>query len=127
MENTNNHKSLDFTFTNIEKYGHEQVLYCSHKTTNFKAIIAIHSTVLGPALGGVRILNYANEGDALIDVLKLSRGMTYKNSLAGLDLGGGKAVILGEPQTVKNDVNFKQAFISGTNRNFCTSKKISKL
>ena len=78
--------------------GHEQVVYCSEPTTGLRAIIAIHSTALGPALGGTRFYPYANESDALDDVLNLSRAMTYKASLAGLDLGGGKAVIIGDPE-----------------------------
>ena len=77
--------------------GHEQVVFCHDEPTGLKAIIAIYSTALGPALGGTRFYPYASEQDALDDVLNLSRGMAYKAALAGLDLGGGKAVIIGDP------------------------------
>jgi valine dehydrogenase (NAD+) len=83
--------------------GHEQVVFCQDKQTGLKAIIGIYSTALGPALGGTRFYPYASEEDALRDVLDLSRGMAYKNALAGLDLGGGKAVIWGDPEQVKTE------------------------
>jgi valine dehydrogenase (NAD+) len=83
--------------------GHEQVVFCHDEASGLKAIIAIHSTALGPALGGTRFHPYASEAAALADVLNLSRGMTYKNALAGLDLGGGKAVIIGDPRTLKSE------------------------
>ena len=83
--------------------GHEQVVFCHDEPTGLKAIIAIHSTALGPALGGTRFYPYASESDALSDVLNLSRGMSYKAALAGLDLGGGKAVIIGDPATTKTE------------------------
>jgi valine dehydrogenase (NAD+) len=83
--------------------GHEQVVFCQDKPTGLKAIIGIYSTALGPALGGTRFYPYANEADALHDVLDLSRGMAYKNALAGLDLGGGKAVIWGDPEQLKTE------------------------
>ena len=81
---------------------HEQVVFCQDKASGLKAIIAIHNTRLGPALGGCRMFPYASEADALRDVLRLSRGMTLKSSLAGLALGGGKAVIIGDPHTGKS-------------------------
>ncbi|MEV4535415.1 Glu/Leu/Phe/Val dehydrogenase dimerization domain-containing protein [Asanoa sp. NPDC049518] len=83
--------------------GHEQVVFCQDKQSGLKAIIGIYSTALGPALGGTRFYPYANEADALHDVLELSRGMAYKNALAGLDLGGGKAVIWGDPEKDKSE------------------------
>jgi valine dehydrogenase (NAD+) len=83
--------------------GHEQVVFCHDEPTGLSAIIAIHSTALGPALGGTRFYPYAAEADALQDVLNLSRGMSYKAALAGLDLGGGKAVIIGDPKTLKTE------------------------
>ena len=83
--------------------GHEQVVFCHDPVTGLRAIIAIHSTALGPALGGTRFYPYADESSALADVLRLSRGMTYKAALAGLDLGGGKAVIIGDPATDKTE------------------------
>jgi leucine dehydrogenase len=82
---------------------HEQVVMCRDDKTGLKAIIAIHSTVLGPALGGTRWKPYASTDEALLDVLRLSRGMTYKSSAAGLDLGGGKAVIVGDPATDRSE------------------------
>ncbi len=84
-------------FEEMTELGHEQVLLCRNPEMGLRAIIAIHDTTLGPALGGVRLYPYANDADALRDVLRLSRGMTYKAAVAGLDLGGGKAVIIGEP------------------------------
>src|SRR5690606_7217439 len=89
-------------FAHSDFDNHEQVVFCNDKTSGLKAIIAIHDTRLGPALGGCRMFPYANEGDAVRDVLRLSRGMTLKSSLAGLSLGGGKAVIIGDPHTGKS-------------------------
>jgi valine dehydrogenase (NAD+) len=83
--------------------GHEQVVFCSDQASGLRAIIAIYSTALGPALGGTRFYPYASEADAVHDVLELSRGMAYKNALAGLDHGGGKAVIWGDPRTDKSE------------------------
>ncbi|KAA9165731.1 Glu/Leu/Phe/Val dehydrogenase [Amycolatopsis acidicola] len=83
--------------------GHEQVVHCQDPVTGLKAIIAVYSTALGPALGGTRFYPYAREEDALTDVLALSKGMAYKNALAGLDLGGGKAVIIGDPAKDKSE------------------------
>jgi valine dehydrogenase (NAD+) len=82
---------------------HEQVVFCHDPASGLRAIIALHSTALGPGLGGTRFYPYASTDDALRDVLNLSRGMTYKNALAGLDLGGGKAVIIGDPATAKTE------------------------
>jgi len=82
---------------------HEQVVFCNDNETGLKAIIAIHNTVLGPALGGTRMWAYNNEAEALNDVLRLSRGMTYKAAISGLNLGGGKAVIIGDSKKIKNE------------------------
>lgn len=87
----------------IEAAGHEQVVFCQDRHTGLKAIIGIYSTALGPALGGTRFYPYESEEAALTDVLNLSRGMAYKNALAGLDLGGGKAVIWGDPGQIKTE------------------------
>ncbi len=87
----------------MSQYNHEQLLFCNDNATGLKAIIAVHNTVLGPALGGTRMWNYTNEQEALNDVLRLSRGMTYKNSISGLNLGGGKAVIIGDARTMKSE------------------------
>lgn len=81
---------------------HEQVVFCSDDASGFKAIIAVHNSNLGPALGGCRMWPYASEEEAVRDVLRLSRGMTYKSALAGLKLGGGKSVIIGNPRTDKS-------------------------
>jgi valine dehydrogenase (NAD+) len=89
--------------TGSEDTSHEQVVFCQDKQTGLRAIIGIYSTALGPALGGTRYYPYATEDDAIHDVLELSRGMAYKNSLAGLDLGGGKAVIWGDPERGKTE------------------------
>ncbi len=83
--------------------GHQQVLYCQDAHTSLKAIIAVHDTTLGPALGGVRFWPYQSEAEALTDVLRLSRGMTYKAAISGLNLGGGKAVIIGDPHLLKSE------------------------
>jgi valine dehydrogenase (NAD+) len=83
--------------------GHEQVVFCSDPASGLRAVIAVYSTALGPALGGTRFYPYPSEEAAVADVLALSRAMAYKNSLAGLDLGGGKAVIIGDPRTDKTE------------------------
>ena len=96
------------SFGLIEKHGdHEEVIFCHNKDVGLKAIIAIHNTALGPALGGTRMWNYKNEEEALVDVLRLSQGMTYKASAAGLNLGGGKAVIIGDPKSNKSEGLFR--------------------
>ena len=92
----------------MSKYNHEQLLFCNDNSTGLKAIIAVHNTVLGPALGGTRMWQYANETDALTDVLRLSRGMTYKNAISGLNLGGGKAVIIGDSRSMKSEALFRR-------------------
>ena len=94
-------------FETLEHTGHEQIVFCHNKDAGLKAIIAIHSTVLGPALGGTRMWNYASEQEALNDVLRLSRGMSYKNAVAGLNLGGGKAVIIGDASKDKSEELFR--------------------
>ncbi len=92
----------------MSKYDHEQLLFCNDNATGLKAIIAVHNTVLGPALGGTRMWTYNNEMEALNDVLRLSRGMTYKNSISGLNLGGGKAVIIGDSRSMKSEALFRR-------------------
>ena len=86
---------------------HEQVVVCHEPEAGLRAIIAVHDTTLGPALGGIRMWRYDSDEAALTDVLRLSRGMTYKNSAAGLDLGGGKTVVLGDPRTEKTPLLFR--------------------
>jgi leucine dehydrogenase len=90
-------------FEAVGRAGHEQVVFFHDRDSNLRCVIAIHSTLLGPALGGLRMWPYANEADAIRDVLKHSAGMTYKAALAGLDLGGGKAVLIGNPETDKSE------------------------
>jgi len=92
----------------MSQYNHEQLLFCNDNATGLKAIIAVHNTTLGPALGGTRMWQYNNELEALNDVLRLSRGMTYKNSISGLNLGGGKAVIIGDSRTQKSEALFRR-------------------
>jgi len=87
-------------FNHPEFDNHENVLFCADKATGLRAIIAIHSTALGPAAGGCRMHPYESTSDALTDVLRLSKGMSYKNSVAGLPLGGGKCVIIADPNRV---------------------------
>lgn len=94
-------KKINPVFGQISFDHHEQVVFCHDKDTGLKAIIGIHNTVLGPALGGTRMWNYNSEWEALNDVLRLSRGMTYKSAISGLDLGGGKAVIIGDSKKDK--------------------------
>jgi leucine dehydrogenase len=94
-------------FDSVDFDNHEQVVYCSDDATGLKAIIAVHSTALGPAAGGCRFWDYANDEEALTDVLRLSKGMTYKNAMAGLKLGGGKGVIIGNPKELKSNDLFK--------------------
>ncbi len=90
-------------FEHINGDGYEQIVYCSDDQSSLRAIIAIHSTALGPALGGTRFFPYRGEEQALVDVLRLAKGMTYKAAAAGLDLGGGKAVIIGDPKRIKSE------------------------
>lgn len=94
-------------FDKLQSYEHEQIVVCSAPEADLKAIIAIHNTTLGPALGGTRMWPYNNEEEALRDVLRLSRGMTYKAAISGLNLGGGKAVIIGDPRTDKTEEMFR--------------------
>lgn len=97
-------------FEHTSNKGHEQVVFCRDDSTGLRSIIAIHNTNLGPALGGCRIWNYASEGEALNDALRLSHGMTYKAAVAGLNLGGGKAVIIADPKNIKNRKELFQSF-----------------
>src|SRR5688500_1260294 len=94
-------------FEPIEQRDHEQVILCSDKESGLRAIIAIHNTTLGPALGGARMWPYENDRAALEDALRLSEGMTYKAAISGLDLGGGKGVIIGDPRTMKSEMLFR--------------------
>lgn len=113
-------------FDMMTTYGHEQVVFCYDKETGLKAIIAIHNTVLGPALGGTRMWMYNNEAEALNDVLRLSRGMTYKASISGLNLGGGKAVIIGDSKKDKSESLFRRfgKFVNNLNGKYITAEDV---
>lgn len=94
-------------FNHPEFENHEQVVFCADAETGLRAIIAVHSTALGPAVGGCRLWHYESDEAAVNDVLRLSRGMTYKNAMAGLPLGGGKSVIIGDAKTIKSEALFR--------------------
>jgi leucine dehydrogenase len=105
-------------------HNHEQVVFCQDNATGLKAIVAIHNTTLGPAVGGTRMWMYASEGDALTDVLRLSRGMTYKSALAGLNIGGGKAVIIADSKKDKNEALMRSfgKFVDGLGGRYITAE-----
>ena len=113
-------------FEHVENYGHEQVVFCHNKDAGLKAIIAVHNSVLGPALGGLRMWPYKSEAEAVNDVLRLSRGMTYKNAVAGLDIGGGKAVIIGDPATDKSEALFRSfgQFVESLGGRYITAEDV---
>jgi leucine dehydrogenase len=113
-------------FSYMEKYDYEQLVFCQDKQSGLKAIIAIHDTTLGPALGGTRMWTYASEEDAIEDALRLAKGMTYKNAAAGLNLGGGKTVIIGDPRKDKNEEMFRAfgRFIQGLNGRYITAEDV---
>jgi leucine dehydrogenase len=113
-------------FDQIAERDHEQVVFCHDKQSGLKAIIGIHNTTLGPALGGCRMWTYASDYDALNDVLRLSRGMSYKAAVAGLNLGGGKAVIIGDPRTQKTEAMFRAfgRFIEGLGGRYITAEDV---
>ncbi|OIQ29724.1 MAG: leucine dehydrogenase [Bacteroidetes bacterium MedPE-SWsnd-G2] len=105
---------------------HEQIVFCNDKDTGLKAIIGIHNTVLGPALGGTRMWQYNNEWEALNDVLRLSRGMTFKSAITGLNLGGGKAVIIGDAKTQKTPELMKKfgEFVHSLSGRYITAEDV---
>jgi len=121
------HSDNDMVFSLLTKGGHEQVLFCYDKPTGLKAIIAVHSTILGPSLGGTRIWNYKNENEALLDVLRLSRGMTYKAAISGLNLGGGKAVIIGDAEKIKSRPFWERygQFVDSLNGRYITAEDVN--
>lgn len=118
--------AVNTVLTDMSVYDHEQVVFCQDQATGLKAIIAVHNTVCGPALGGTRMWNYASEAEAVTDVLRLSRGMTYKNALAGLNLGGGKAVIIGDSKTQKNEALFRRfgKFVNSLSGKYITAEDV---
>jgi leucine dehydrogenase len=113
-------------FDTCQESGHEQVVFCHNGDVGLRAIIAIHNTTLGPALGGTRMWPYDTEEEALRDVLRLSRGMTYKASVSGLNLGGGKAVIIGDPREDKSEALFRAfgRFIDTLNGRYITAEDV---
>ncbi len=117
---------VDPVFGQLSFQNHEQIVFCNDKDTGLKAIIGIHNTILGPALGGTRMWQYANEWEALNDVLRLSRGMTYKSAIAGLNLGGGKAVIIGDAKTQKTPELMRKfgEFVHRLSGNYITAEDV---
>ncbi|NBJ70211.1 MULTISPECIES: Glu/Leu/Phe/Val dehydrogenase [Clostridia] len=113
-------------FRYMEHDDYEQVVFCQDKNSGLKAIIVIHDTTLGPALGGTRMWTYETEEAALEDALRLAKGMTYKNAAAGLNLGGGKTVIIGDPKTDKNPEMFRAfgRYIQGLNGRYITAEDV---
>jgi leucine dehydrogenase len=114
-------------FEQVAEFQHEQMVYCHDHETGLKAIIGIHNTVLGPALGGTRMWHYATEAEALHDVLRLSRGMTYKAAISGLNLGGGKAVIIGDAKKLKNEALLRKfgRFVNNLNGKYITAEDVN--
>ncbi|NJN43169.1 MAG: Glu/Leu/Phe/Val dehydrogenase [Flammeovirgaceae bacterium] len=114
-------------FGKITQLGHEQIVYCYDEPTGLKALIGIHSTVLGPALGGTRMWNYNSEQEALTDVIRLSRGMTFKAAISGLNLGGGKAVIIGDAKVMKTEAFLRRfgKFVESLNGKYITAEDVN--
>ncbi len=113
-------------FKELNTRGHEQIAFFNDPYSGLKGIVAIHNTTLGPALGGCRMWNYKSEEEAIIDVLRLSKGMTYKASIAGLNLGGGKAVIIGNPKKDKTEKLFRSfgRFVEGLGGRYITAEDV---
>ncbi|MGG6232204.1 Glu/Leu/Phe/Val family dehydrogenase [Tenacibaculum sp. SDUM215027] len=116
----------DPVFGQLSFDNHEQIVFCNDEDTGLKAIIGIHNTTLGPALGGTRMWQYKSEWEALNDVLRLSRGMTYKSAITGLNLGGGKAVIIGDAKTQKNDALMRKfgEFVNSLSGKYITAEDV---
>ncbi len=114
-------------FSRMSELDHEQLVFCQDNETGLKAIIAIHSTVLGPAMGGSRMWNYATTEAAVTDALRLARGMTYKSAMAGLNVGGGKAVLIGDPDVLKSETYFRRfgKFIESLNGKYVTAGDVN--
>lgn len=113
-------------FGSLAQDQHEQIVFCSDKVSGLRSIIAIHDTTLGPAIGGVRMFPYTSEDEALEDVLRLSKAMTYKSAAAGINLGGGQGVIIGDPEKDKNELIFR-AFgkcVDGLNGRYITAEDV---
>lgn len=113
-------------FEQIEKMGHEQIMFCNDPKTGLKAIIAVHNTTLGPAIGGTRMWSYASDTDALKDALRLSRGMSFKNAIAGINAGGGKAVLIGNARTDKSEALLRRygKFVDNLGGKYITAEDV---
>jgi leucine dehydrogenase len=111
----------------MQEMGHEQVMYCTDVNTGLVAIIAVHNTTLGPSLGGTRLWNYNNHDEAVIDALRLSRGMTYKSAISGLNLGGGKAVLVGDASKLKNEAYWRRygRFVNNLGGKYITAEDVN--
>ncbi len=114
-------------FEYMEKHGYEQLVFFHDKTTGLRGITCIHNTTLGPALGGTRLWDYENEDDATLDVLRLARGMTYKAAAAGLNLGGGKTVLIGKADEVKSEAYFRGLgrYVQSLNGRYITAEDVN--
>ncbi|PWA13199.1 leucine dehydrogenase [Pueribacillus theae] len=113
-------------FDQMKNDDYEQIVFCQDKNSGLKAIIAIHDTTLGPALGGTRMWEYDSEEQALEDALRLAKGMTYKNAAAGLNYGGGKTVIIGNPNKDKSEEMFRAfgRFVQSLNGRYITAEDV---
>ncbi len=113
-------------FGQLTRFDHEELVFCNDNATGLRAIICVHNTILGPGLGGTRFYNYANDQDAITDVLRLARGMSFKSSIAGLNLGGAKAVIIGDPNKLKSEAFFRKfgRFIENLNGKYITAEDV---
>ena len=125
--NTSVAQEVTSALTGMEHGGHEQVVHFYDRATGLKAIVAIHNTHLGPALGGTRMWTYKTEAEALTDVLRLSRGMTYKAAITGLNLGGGKAVIIGDARNQKSEAMLRRfgKFVDGLAGRYITAEDVN--
>lgn len=114
-------------FDQMQEMGHEQVVFCHDPNSGLNAIIAIHNTTLGPALGGTRLWNYNSHEEGIVDALRLSRGMTYKAAISGLNLGGGKAVIIGDASKVKSEALWRRygKFVNSLNGKYITAEDVN--
>ena len=117
---------MQSVFDKVQQMGHEQVVFCHDPHSGLNAIIAIHNTTLGPALGGTRVWKYNSHEDAIVDALRLSRGMTYKNAISGLNIGGGKAVIIADP-SMKSEALWRRygRFVNSLNGKYITAEDVN--
>lgn len=118
---------MQSVFQHMQQLEHEQVVFCHDPKSGLNAIIAIHNTTLGPALGGTRLWNYASHEEGVIDALRLSRGMTYKAAISGLNLGGGKAVIIGDASKIKSEALWRRygKFVNSLNGKYITAEDVN--